>query len=123
MSGDVSHFIVRALDGGRVDYAAAIWQRRNLLLVVVSSARSAERYAASVSRHADAFASLNTAVVITSDPVAGMPAPALLVADKWGEIVYQASAACVDELPDPSELLEWLQYVEQRCPECEGEAR
>jgi hypothetical protein len=45
------------------------------------------------------------------------------VADRWGEIAYVAAAPHVTELPTASELIEWLDYVERRCPECEGEAR
>jgi len=26
-------------------------------------------------------------------------------------------------LPTPEDLLDWIRYVENRCPECEGEAK
>jgi hypothetical protein len=32
-------------------------------------------------------------------------------------------ADSVDGLPSAVSLLEWLEHVQQRCPECEGEAR
>jgi hypothetical protein len=43
----------------------------------------------------------------------------VLVADRWGEIVCleRARSVAIDD------LLGWLEFVEQRCPECEGEAR
>jgi hypothetical protein len=46
-----------------------------------------------------------------------------VVADRWGEIVHIAAPSGIAGLPDPGELLEWLDYVEHRCPECEGETR
>jgi hypothetical protein len=44
----------------------------------------------------------------------------VLFADRWGEVVHVEATA---ELPAATALLEWLDYVERRCPECEGEAR
>jgi hypothetical protein len=50
--------------------------------------------------------------------VTGVPRPGALVADRWGEVVHVE-----DGWPTVSSLLEWLDYVAHRCPECEGEAR
>jgi hypothetical protein len=61
--------------------------------------------------------------VVTRDRVPGLQAPATLVADRWGEIVYVTDTSRVDELPASSDLLDWLDYVDRRCPECEGETR
>jgi len=47
---------------------------------------------------------------------------ALVVADWWGE-VHVATAIRTAGLPPPDELLEWLDYIETRCPECEAESR
>jgi hypothetical protein len=44
--------------------------------------------------------------------------PGLVVADRWGEIVHVAR-----EVPRVADVLDWLDHLEQRCPECEGEAR
>lgn len=41
MSGDVPHFLVHEIGGGVVDYAAAIWQRRNLVLAVLPASDAA----------------------------------------------------------------------------------
>jgi hypothetical protein len=61
--------------------------------------------------------------VITSDAVPGLDAPAVVVGDRWGEIVYVTATADAADLPPARELLEWISYVETRCPECEGEAK
>ncbi len=119
----VPHFEVRDVDGHSIRYST-IWQRRNLVLLVVSAAYadSAVRHIADLAATAPAFGA-NTTVVITSDAVPGLDAPAVVVADRWGEIVYVTATADAADLPPARELLEWISYVETRCPECEGEAK
>jgi hypothetical protein len=46
-----------------------------------------------------------------------------VVADRWGEIYYLQGADRTGDLPTPHELAEWLRYVRNECPECQGEAR
>jgi hypothetical protein len=46
-----------------------------------------------------------------------------VVADRWGEIVFAEEKSDVADLPGPQELVDWLNYVMNQCPECEGEAR
>jgi peroxiredoxin len=123
-TGDpVPHFDVTTVDGAAVRYAT-IWQRRNLVLVTLGHTTAASRpYADAMASRADEFASHAAACVITQDPIVGLPAPGVLVADRWGEVVYAMTGADIRELPSPQDLIEWLEYVEQRCPECEGEAR
>lgn len=47
---------------------------------------------------------------------AGCPAPALAVADPWGEVVAVWTGH--DGWPDASGLEEWVRYVAVQCPEC-----
>ena len=103
----VPHFFVRAIDGREVRYAD-IWQRQQLLLVCMGPGGSED----------PPLRAPDTAIVITHDHVRGVPRPGVLIADRWGEIHHVA-----DDIPDSAELLSWLRYVQQRCPECEGEAR
>ena len=122
-SGDaVPHFDVITVDGPGIRYAA-IWQRRNLVLVTLGSSEADGGYAAAVADNADEFARRTGECVITHDDIAGLPAPGVLVADRWGEVVYAVTGSAVSDLPSPQQLIEWLEYVEHRCPECEGEAR
>ena len=118
----VPHFDVRTLDGDRFRYAT-IWQRQNLVLITLPKATPHDGYPCTLTARGAAFQEHDSVCVITCDPVAGVPTPGALVADRWGEIVYVAGAAEVAGLPAPSDLLDWLDYVERRCPECEGEAR
>jgi hypothetical protein len=118
----VPHFDVITVDGSAVRYAA-IWQRRNLVLVTIGDSAAESQYAAQMAKRADEFASRTAACVVTHDHIPGLPVPGVLVADRWGEVVYAVTGTAVSDLPSPQELIEWLEYVEHRCPECEGEAR
>jgi len=117
----VPHFQVTTIDRqqGRYD---CVWQHRPLVLVCLESVGT--------SAETDYLLSLETltasggaAVVITRDPITDVPRPGALVADQWGEIYFIRDAASVDQLPAASELAEWLQWVQMKCPECEGEAK
>jgi hypothetical protein len=113
---------VRTLAGDVFSYST-IWQHRNLVLVTISESASDTDYVASLFARREDFEQLESVCVITRDRVSGVATPGALVADRWGEIAYVAAAPHVTELPTASELIEWLDYVERRCPECEGEAR
>jgi hypothetical protein len=113
------HFTVTTVDGQTVDYAKDVWQRKNIVLIAVPVASGDDEVA---TRYAP-LAAEDTRLVVTSAPVPGLAAPAVLVADQWGEVAQSATASSVQELPGPDELLSWLEHVRQRCPECEGEAR
>lgn len=53
---------------------------------------------------------------------AGVAAPAVVVADQWGEI-HEVHAAGDDHPPVPVDrIIAALRYLSVRCPECEGEA-
>ena len=116
------HVDVVTLAGSRFAYQS-IWQHRNLVLVTVTERSSVwERdYAAQVAGRSADFEARNCVCVATADPIPGLVAPAVLIADRWGEIMFVASAPA--SLPESNSLLDWADYLEQRCPECEGEAR
>ena len=118
----VPHFEVATLPGERVSYAT-IWQQKNLLLVLLPEVPDAgeETYVRNLNAAATTFT--DTACVITRDPIGDVPAPAVVVADKWGEVIHATAAASVGELPSAEDLLDWIEYVRSKCPECEGEAK
>lgn len=119
----VPHFQVTALDSSSVHYVE-IWQRKNLLLVSVpTESMDASSYAAKLTDRLRQMAADDVACVITLDAVSGVGRPGVVVADRWGEICFAEEAARVKDLPGPDELIEWLHYLQKRCPECEGEAR
>src|SRR5687767_14250810 len=96
----VPQFRVRSIDERPVDYST-IWQRRNLVLVALTEPQSApsRTYVLQLEAGWSAFQSYETECVITRDVVAGVASPAVLIADRWGEIVYVAHQSNVADLP------------------------
>ena len=121
--GDLMPFFkISRIDGSAVDYRN-IWQRRNLLLVLVPAGEPKwAAYVAQLSPRASDLAAHDTEFIVTCDRVPGAPSPGIVVADRWGEIFY-VGATEAGSLPSPDELIEWLRYVQHQCPECQGEAR
>lgn len=118
----VPHFHVTTVSGSAFGYAQ-IWQRRNLLLVLLSSSDPDRGYVSDLNALDAEFQRLETACVIARASLPDLRAPAVLVADRWGEVVHVAAVSDPEQFPSPGELLEWLQYIQHRCPECEGEAK
>jgi hypothetical protein len=120
----VPHFSVTTIDGQTRRYAD-VWQRENLLLVLVPRAESPDRdaYLTNLRAQTIELTAYDTSCIITSDDVVGVRAPAVVIADRWGEIAFIAETESVARLPGVEAIIEWLRHVQSRCPECEGEAR
>jgi hypothetical protein len=120
----VPHFEVMTIGGEPFGYPT-IWQRRALVLVVLrpTDGEASRLYVSEVMARRSEFTAKGTECVVTTGRVQGIEGPAVLVADRWGEIVHVATASQVDDLTSPQELLEWVDYLDRRCPECEGEAK
>ncbi len=117
---NVPQFEVTTADGSRVRYRD-IWQHRNLLLVCVEETQDAGEWRRWLS--AIDCRRLETSCIVTAERVNGVPRPGLIVADRWGEIHDVAAIGPGGQLPDARAVVEWLEFIEHRCPECEGEAR
>ena len=120
----VPHVEVQTIEGDSFGYST-IWQRRNLVLLALPAAVSEcpDRYIAQLTARRSEFAARDAECIITRDPILGLRSPGVVVADRWGEIAHIATASTVDDLTSPEDLLDWLDYVVKRCPECEGEAK
>lgn len=120
----IPHFEVTSVAGEPFRYST-IWQHKNLLLVTIPTinSESTNAYAADVIARVRELGAHDVECVITRDRIPRVSAPAVVVADRWGEIVFAAASFDVADLPAPRELMEWLEYVRNQCPECEGEAR
>ena len=118
------HFEVMTLAGDVIKYST-VWQRSNLLLVTLPGARCGpgDEYALRLAASMPAFREHNTVCVITRDAVPGVPSPGVVVADRWGEIAHIVAESDVANLPVPRDLLEWTEYLQRQCPECQGEAK
>ena len=118
----VPHFEIVTVDDIRVNYAD-VWQKKNLALVCLAEENSADArgYIQQLRAALPALAVHDAVVVVTTNPVEGMPLPGCAVADRWGELQWITSSDSVADLPSPREIAAWLRFVEIQCPECEGE--
>lgn len=118
----VPRFECVTIDDIRVNYAD-LWQKKNLALLCLSEDASAEAqsYIQQLREALPALAVHDAVVVVTTNPIDGMPLPGCAVADRWGQMQWVQSADRIAELPSPREIAAWLQFVEIQCPECEGE--
>jgi hypothetical protein len=118
----ISHFDVTTVGGERISYTA-IWQQQHLLLLILPSTPADDEpsYLKALNLEMPKFH--DVACVVSRDAFAGMRGPGVVVADRWGEVIYAAGAESVGQLPRVEELVEWLEYVRNKCPECEGEAK
>jgi hypothetical protein len=120
----VPHFEVQNVEGESFKYSA-IWQHKNLLLVAIPilDSKSTSAYIADVTARVRECGNVDIECVITQDRVPGISAPAVVIADRWGEIIFAVQTSDVADLPPAQELIEWLNHMRNRCPECEGETR
>jgi hypothetical protein len=98
---------------------------KHLLLVALDTASQPEAglYLTKILERLPELTAGDTACVATFDEVPNLRSPAVLIADRWGEVVFVGQSEAAGGLPDVDELLEWLRYVQNQCPECQGEAR
>lgn len=52
----------------------------------------------------------------------GVKPPAVVIADRWGEIRLLDPAGDNHAFHDPDEIVAWLRFIAIECPECQGEA-
>jgi peroxiredoxin len=117
------HFEVADLGGERISYSS-IWQRKNLVLVMLPDADPPSRnYADRLIAKVRGLNDDDTEWIVTRDAVEGLQCPGVVVADRWGEIAHVVHSSHVKDLPSADELVEWVRYLQYRCPECEGEAK
>src|SRR5919106_4943078 len=110
----IPHFAVAALDGRVIRYQE-LWQRRNLVLVLAAADEhdAAMTYASTLQALHNEFEEAETTVVVTTDLVRGLPSPAAIVADRWGEILHIETPTADEQsrFPDVEELLAWIQFA------------
>ena len=94
-----------------------------LVVLPAEESEAARTYISQIAARKSEFTARDAECVVTTDRVPGVEGPTVVVADKWGEIVHAAATSHVDELTSPQELVDWVDYLDSQCPECEGEAR
>ena len=48
----------------------------------------------------------------------GEPRLTVFITDRWGEVVFACRTGRGDPAPGVADLLDWLRFVDQQCPEC-----
>lgn len=119
----VPHFTVATYGGGTFSYES-IWQRKSLVLVSVGGRPdAAAEHARDLERHQGALLEADAVAVVTLDTIPGFEAGGVVVADRWGDVVYVVAGADAALQLSAAELVDWARHVQRRCPECEGEAK
>jgi len=118
----VPRFEIVTIDDIPVNYAD-VWQKKNLALVCLKEDESAaaQGYIKELREALPALSVHDAVVVVTTNPVIGMPLPGCAVADRWGELQWITASDKVADLPSPREIAAWLRFIEIQCPEGEGE--
>ena len=125
-TGDaVPHRVLTDVSGRDVSYADEVWQKRNIVLVALPQRVSVgdAGYIADLDAARGRFAAAQTEVIVTRDSVPGLAPYAVLVADRWGEIVTAQRTGTPSELHSVERILAWVEFVQYQCPECQGETR
>lgn len=76
-----------------------------------------ESWIASLDDVADDLDEWGARVIVQRDVLQTLHAPALWIADEWGEVYYHWEGE--HDFPAPAEILDWARFVAIQCPECE----
>lgn len=120
------HVVIPVRGGGMLSYADEVWQREQILLVLLPADGSPAwgRFLEALAQEQPRLRAQETVLVVSEGSVSGFDPPLALVADRWGEITH-ASRLTIrggEVTPDVPTLLTWVDATLFRCPECEGEA-
>ena len=113
MNFEVGKMLPRGLRGGG----------RNATVVAVLHDRDCSAcaaYLAQLSEHAPEIDAWDGRVKHVRD--IDEDAPAVIIADQWGEIAVVERAGAAHRFIEPAEVITWLRHLAMKCPECEGEA-
>jgi peroxiredoxin len=93
------------------------WDGRVVVVVPASPAR-AIGVADDAAKHFTILADLDRTLAARL----GISAPAVIIADQYGEIHHASQAGDAHDFPEPAAVVGWLRYLAVQCPECQGEA-
>jgi hypothetical protein len=116
----VPHFDTTTVDGRPFRYAD-VWQRSNLVLLILpkNAAAEARGYVAELRTRVASLTPANSVVAAVEGPVAGLPGSAIVLSDRWGEITQIMDLpASVAGWPEVADVVEWLEFIRMKCPEC-----
>lgn len=108
------HFVVRTTEGTTVDYRS-IWQRDQLLLICLDQSAASDpllRLAWDLAARGKDLSVVETSLVVTREPIAGLPCPGLVLADRYGEIFWTREPGGVTDADD---VIDTLRVMQSRC--------
>lgn len=108
------------LDGRELPYEQ-LWQKRNVVWFVLPAraVATASPYLRDVNDRLSALTPPDTSLVISDQAGNGLPLNCVVIADRWGEVVQAARlAADPAHWPPVDEIIEWVEFVRAKCPEC-----
>jgi peroxiredoxin len=121
-------FTLVTTDGREVRYRD-LWQQQNLVLVtLLRDSDEARAYAEELRKHQPELSAYDTEVVvwfIAHNPDAraalgeDFPVPSVLLADRFGEVEHVSRGGSERDLPRAASIVEWLRFIQSRCPECD----
>jgi hypothetical protein len=114
------HFQAATLEGGTLRYAD-LWQKSNLVLLVLPRGAAAEglAYLSDLRERLAAAGAGDTAAAAVHGPVEGLPDPAVILSDRWGEVIdIQPIGDGAANWPAPGDVVDWVDFIRRRCPEC-----
>ena len=116
----IPHFETTTIDGRPFRYAD-VWQRSNLVLFVLRAPAGpqARAYLTDLQACVSRLTPANSTLVAVRGPVPGLPESSVLLSDQWGEIAHIGELpADVSAWPEIGDIVEWLEFVRMKCPEC-----
>lgn len=116
----ITHFDGTDVDGRGVPYDQ-LCQHRNVVLFVLSKylAAAASTYLRALEVRLSELKPPDTSLVISDHALADLPQPSIAISDRLGEIVHiEQLAAEPERWPPIDEILEWVEFIRVRCPEC-----
>jgi hypothetical protein len=108
------------VQGRRLEHEQ-LWQHRNVVLFVLTANLhdAARAYLGALDMRLSELKPDDTSLVISDHAVDGVPLDGVVIADRWGEIVYiQGLSPNLAVWPSIDDLLDWVEFVRVKCPEC-----
>jgi hypothetical protein len=116
----ITTFEGETFDGHPLRYED-VWQSRNLVLFVLPATARAEAssYLAAVEARLAKLRPDDTTLMICDHEISGVALGSVVVADRWGEVAYiHKLTSRPAEWPPVDEILEWVEFIRIKCPEC-----
>src|SRR5919197_223068 len=101
------------VDGRKVPYEQ-LWQRRNLVLFVLSADLRANASAYLIALHARLcdLKPSDTSLLISDQIIDTLPLNTVVITDRWGEIVHVEQLAQDQTMwPSSDDILEWVEFI------------